>query len=391
MINKDLGYYTCGGIEFSSKVDALIFSKTVNKPVNWVFHNVLFSNYNWEIEPEHSLDFYYDKRARELREQYDYLILSYSGGSDTHNILESFIRQGLHIDEIVTNHMSKATKSMTVLDTSVKNSWNFSAEHELQAVPRLKYISEKLPKTKITVLDVSDIVLNSMNVFDDVDWVLNRNDHLSVGQTFRYNYFHFSNIKKQFDKNLKIGIMVGLEKPKTFVDAGKMYIRFGDASVNITSINDFNDDYTNVKVELFYWSKDTLPMMCKQGHVIKKWLQLNPHMLHAWDIVDPKKYTGYKMNRLVHEKVLRSVIYSTWNEEWFQTDKALAWWHTEFDTWFRTNKDLTKEYSMWQRGLDYIESIIPESLVYSDGVADSFKIFSHIYCLGDVGVNNGQS
>ena len=42
MINKDLGYYTCGGIEFSSKVDALIFSKTVNKPVNWVFHNELF-------------------------------------------------------------------------------------------------------------------------------------------------------------------------------------------------------------------------------------------------------------------------------------------------------------------------------------------------------------
>jgi len=390
MINKDLGYYTCNGIEFSSKVDALIYSKTVNKPVNWIFHNDLFSNYNWEIEPEHSLDYYYDKRARELREQYDYLILSYSGGSDTHNILESFIRQGLHIDEIVTNHMSKATKNITVLDPNVKNAWNFAAEHELQAVPRLKYISEKLPKTKITVLDVSDIVLNSMHTFDDVDWVLKRNDHLSIGQTFRYNYFHFSNIKKQFDKNLKVGIIVGLDKPKTFVNAGKLYIKFGDIAVNITTINDFNDDYTNVKVELFYWSKDTLPMMCKQGHVIKKWLQMNPHMLPAWDITDQKNNSTYRMGRLIHEKVLKSVIYTTWNEEWFQTDKSIVWWHTEFDTWFRTNKDLTKEYEMWKRGLFYLETVVPDSLIYNEGIPDSFKPFGHAYCLGDAGVNNIQ-
>lgn len=388
MINKDLGYYICNGIEFSSKIDALIYSKTVNKPVNWIFHDHLFSEYNWEIEPDQSLDYFYDKRARELREQYDYLILSYSGGSDTHNILESFIRQGLHIDEIVTNHLSKATKSVTVLDPSVKNSWNFAAEHELQAVPRLKYISEKLPKTKITVLDVSDIVLNSMNTFDDVDWILKRNDHLSVGQTFRYNYFHFSDIKKQFDKNLKVGIIVGLDKPKTFVDSGKLYIRFTDATVNITTINDFNDDYTNVKVELFYWSKDTLPMMCKQGHVIKKWLEINPHMLYAWDITDHKMFTGYKMSRLIHEKVLRSVIYSTWNENWFQTDKSTEWFYTEFDTWFRTNQDLTREYDKWQRGLSYLEQIIPESIAYSDGKIDALKVFKHVYCIGKVRINN---
>jgi len=385
MINKDLGYYVCNFIEFSSKIDALIYSKTVNKPVEWIFHNDLFKLYNWEVEPEQSLDYYYDKRAKELREQYDYIVLSYSGGSDTHNILESFIRQGLHIDEIVTNHLSKATKRLTVLDPTIKDSWNFAAEHELQAIPRLKYISEKLPKTKITILEVSDIVLNSMNVFDDVDWVLNRNDHLSIGQLFRYNYFHFSNIKKQFDKDLKVAIIVGLEKPKTFVANDKFFISFNDAVANITTINDFNDDYTNVKVEMFYWSKDTLPMMSKQAHVIKKWLALNPHMMYAWDSTSNPQFSLYKMTRLVHEKVLKSIIYSTWNENWFQTDKSTGWWHTEFDTWFRTNPELKKEYDKWERGLCYLQETLPDLVVSnSNGSPDTLKAFKHSYCLGNI-------
>ena len=79
--------------------------------MDWIFHDDAFSKYPWHIEPEASLDQLYDARARQLREKYDYVVLSYSGGSDTHNILESFIRQGLHIDEIVTNHMTTATQA----------------------------------------------------------------------------------------------------------------------------------------------------------------------------------------------------------------------------------------------------------------------------------------
>jgi hypothetical protein len=388
MINKDLGYYVCNGIEFSSKVDALIYSTTVDKPVEWIFHNVLFENYNWLVEPEESLDYFYDKRARELREQYDYLVLSYSGGSDTNNILEAFIRQGLHIDEIVTNHISNATKKTTVLDASVKKSWNFAAEHELQVVPRLKYISEKLPRTKITVLDVSDIVLSSMKMFDDVNWVLKRNDHLSIGQLFRYNYFHFSNMKKQFDKNLKVAIVVGLEKPKTVIaNKNKFYLSFNDTVANITTINDFNDDYDNVKVEMFYWSKDTIPMMCKQGHVIKRYLEDNPKVIPYWRLehtFNGIKLNANDLNRLIHEKVLRRIIYTTWDESWFQTDKSTSWWNTEFDAWFRNDATLKKEYDMWKRGIQYLETTIPDYIEYKNGSADRMQIFKHSYFLGIV-------
>jgi hypothetical protein len=378
MINEDLGYYISNGIKFSSKVDACLYGKTVNKPVEWIFHNDLFSKFPWNIEPTETLDQLYDKRSRELREKYDYIILSFSGGSDTNNILESFIRQGLHIDEIVTNHITDATKSTTVLDPTITSAWNFAAEHNLQAVPRLKYISEKCPRTKITVLDVSQVVLNSMNVFDDVDWVLHRNDHLSIGQLFRYNYFHFKEMKNQFDKNLKIGLIVGVDKPKCVIRKdNKFCIYFPDGNVNITTINDFNDDYTNITTELFYWSKDTLPMLAKQAHTVKRFLEINP------DFQQYFKTASFASVRTHQEKLLRKLMYTTWNESWFQVNKSTSWFNTEFDTWFKTNPNMTKELTNWQRGINYLAEKMPDYIQKDDkGRYDSLKLFKHEYPIG---------
>lgn len=385
MINDDLGYYLCNGQKFSSKINALIYSKTVNKSVEWIFHNTIFSNYNWKIEPDNTLDYYYDQRAKELREKYDYIILSYSGGSDTHNILESFLRQNLHIDEIVTNHITQITKKITVLDPAIKHSWNFAAEHELQAIPRLKYIREKCPTTKITILDVSDNVLKSLLNFDDADWVLNRNDHLSVGQLFRYNYYHFSNIKKQFDKNIKVAIIVGLDKPKTIIIDNNFYIRFTDTVANITTINDFNSDYTNVNVEMFYWSKSTLDMMCKQAHVIKKFLEKNTKLMPFWQIqanLYNKTLDSYELNRIIHEKVLRDIIYTTWNKNWFQTNKSTFWWNTEFDNWFKLDDTFNQQRLIWNRGIQYLEEHLSEYIKYKNNLPDGLKTFVHRYHIG---------
>ena len=113
------GYYICDGKRFDSKIRACIYSTEFKKPIQWMFHQDIFSTYPWWIEPQETLDELYDKRARELREKYDYIMLSYSGGADSHNMLQSFIRQGLHVDEIITNHVTDATKSVTVLNTNL--------------------------------------------------------------------------------------------------------------------------------------------------------------------------------------------------------------------------------------------------------------------------------
>lgn len=377
MFNKNLGYYRCGGVDFQSKVNALLHSKVVNQPVEWMFHQDVYSTYPWHIEPVETLDQLYDRRARELREKYDYIVLSFSGGADTNNILESFVRQKLHIDEIVINHMTKATQNVTVVNTSVKNSWNFAAEHQLQAIPRLQYIQNQLPKTKITELDVSHSVLSSLKQFNDADWVLGHNDHLSIGQLFRYNYFHFKEIKKNFDQGKRVAIIVGLDKPRTFIKDNKFYLKFVDTVANITTINDFNQNYNNVTTELFYWSPSCADMICKQAHVIKRWLEANPLRQKFW--VAP----SFATIRLYHERWLRSLIYSTWDDSWFQTDKATDWWNTEFDTWFRTNPEFSRDFQLWKNGIEFLTRQLPDSILYNkQGQADKLTAFSTEYYIG---------
>jgi hypothetical protein len=124
-------------------------------------------------------------------------------------------------------------------------------------------------------------------------------------------------------------------------------------------------------------------MLAKQGHVIKRWLETNPHMQYAW-IQTPGVMNGYEMTRLVHEKVLRSVIYTTWNEEWFQTNKSTKWWHTEFDTWFRNDETFNREYDLWRRGINYLAEQLPEMIQFKNGIPDAMKVFRHDYCLGDM-------
>jgi hypothetical protein len=379
IINKDLGYYVCNGKEFRSKINALLYSKLTHKPVEWNFNDERYNEYPWEIEPEHSMDYYYDKRARELREKYDYIIISYSGGADSHNVLESFIRQNLHVDEILTNHVSLGAKSIVVADTSVKNSWNFAAEYDLQMLPRLKEIQSRIPKTKITVIDVSETVISGLT--DDPDWVLDKNDHMSPGNLFRYNYFYFKDIKKNFDRNLNIGMILGVDKPKVQIDSnGDCYVSFNDRITNIVTVNEHNTDYTNMGIEMFYWSPETAPMICKQIHVIKRWLEKYSERQKYWD------GSNFALGRLYQERFLRPLLYSSWNDSWFQVDKSTSWWYCEFDTWFRTNPEFANQYQAWKRGIDFLTEKLPEYVNFDSNtnLPDSFKVFSKRYKFGNI-------
>ena len=102
-MNKKLGYYSCNGIEFESKIRAAVYAEAIKQPIKWHFNESHFSQFPWHIEPEQSLTELYNLRSRQIREEYDYVVICYSGGADSNNIVESFIRQGLHIDEIVSN------------------------------------------------------------------------------------------------------------------------------------------------------------------------------------------------------------------------------------------------------------------------------------------------
>ena len=377
----EIGYYKCNEMIFYSKIKACIYATQINKPVEWIYNDALFDSYNWQVEPQGTLDELYNKRARDLREKYDYLVLSFSGGSDSYNVLMSFVRQGLYIDEIVTNHLTKGTEKLTVHDINNKYAWNLNAEHQLQAVPRLKEIEKICPKTKITVLDTTDVTLDELQNKKD-DWVDDRKDNLTFAMFHRYNHFYFSSIKKQFDKNLKIAIITGLDKPRTFLQGDKLYYTIYDTGgMNMSGIHDHNE-YPNASVEHFYWGKDAINLMCKQAHVIKRWLKINPVFQRTW------RDNSFLTWRISREKITRDIVYTTWNKDWYQVNKATGGWHNEFDRWAHLYLKDTKEIQIWNEGIDYVAKSASNFIQYNkNGLPDTLKSFNKTFYIGDINNN----
>lgn len=380
-INKKLGYYLCDNLEFDSKIQACLHSVKTLKPIQWVFNNDVFKTYDWTVEPEETLDQLYDQRARQIREQYDYIILSYSGGSDSNNILTAFERQGLHIDEIVVNTMSKASSRAMTVDINNTDAYNApEAEHELHTLNRLNYIRSVMPNTKITVVDLSDYLFESLEKAGDASWVLTKREGVNPAGMTRFNYLHFTDVRKQFDKDKKIGIIVGIEKPRTMIHRGSFFMLFADRSTNMITIAEHLKDYPNSTIEFFYWSPDCVPLLIKQGHVIKRWLEAFPENQPLW--VREESLKG-KVYRQIHDPLLRQLLYTTWNEKWFQSKKAVGDWSSEFDQWFEDLYKDTNAYKVWEEGIKYLEdNLTPFLKQTTDGKNDGLKAVYHTYSLG---------
>jgi hypothetical protein len=378
MINKKLGYYSIDDKEFDSKILACIYASTNNKKVVWNFNNSIFEKYRWDIEPIETLDQLYDRRAKEIREKYDYVIISYSGGADSHNIVESFLRQNLFIDELLINTMSEGNGNFMPITKENKTAHNASAsEHVLQTIPRLKEIENRSPKTKITIVDLTRFLFDFFLLYKDASWIETKREGLNPLNVTRYNYLYFSEVRKKFDKDKTIAIVLGVEKPRTYIHSktNDFYIRFNDRASNIASVNDFTKEYPNSTVEYFYWSPDAIDILCKQAHTIKRWIEINPEYRKFW--------IGSSLNkeifRLIHERLLRTIIYSTWNNDWYQADKSTRDWYSEFDSWFIHGHSGTKSHNIWLEGIKYVESKAGNFVNRKNNVADGLINFVYDY------------
>lgn len=376
-MNKKLGYYTVGNIEFDSKIKACLYAQTQNARVYWHFNDEVFEKYPWHIEPPESLDELYDRRTKQLRDTYDYIMISYSGGADSNNIVESFIRQGLHIDEIVVNTTEKASAKFNIADPNNKDpKYAQYAEHVLQTMPRLKEIEKRCPKTKITVLDLSDYLLKSWLSAGDASWVLDKREGLNPLNVTRFNYLHFDEVRKKFDKTKKLGLILGVEKPRTFIHSNnKYYIRFTDRATNIITIENHIKDYDNAVVEYFYWAPESVDILCKQAYIIKRWLELNPDKQQYWF----HKNLTADLYRLVHERELRPLLYTTWNDNYWQADKATLDWYSEFDAWFIEGYKGTKQHAIWKEGIDYIRKHAGRFVNKTHGFDDGLEAHAKNY------------
>lgn len=386
MLDKTLGYYQVGNKEFGSKIQACLYAGITKLPIHWNFNNEIFSKWNWGIEPEETLKELYRQRAQDIRNRYEYVILSYSGGADSHNALMSFLDNNIRIDEIIVN-TTEAGYKYTKFDSKITSAENCLAEHQLQVLPRLKEIKKINPEIKITILDLSEHLFKELNSSGDASWVIKKREGLNPLGATRFNYLHFKEVRKRFDWGKKIALVLGIEKPKTFLDKNDdLYIQFNDRAANVVTVSEYYEEYPNSQVEYFYWNPNSMKLMTKQGHTIKNWLKLNPEHMELWRAVSH----SHRFYRTIQEPLLRKIIYENyWNDSWYQTEKSVGDWYSEFDMWFIEGYKETKENQIWKEGIQYIKKNIESKYlnIWATGIIDGLVSFNYKYKIGSCGSN----
>jgi hypothetical protein len=353
--NPELGYYQVGEVKHVGKISALIDGTARNIHPQWHFNDKVFDQFDWSIEPAESLQDLYNHRAREIRERYDYVILMYSGGSDSQTVLDAFLKSNLHIDEVIVSHPAKLENIYTP-DASNYDPLNLLSEWDFTMKPKLQWLAQNHPKIKITMYDWSDSILD-YKIQDG--FVLDRNHNVSAYSEIRNNYYNIDSVKSALDKYNNVGIVLGIDKPRVCFHDNAYKLYFLDL---ITAV--FGPQYSaslrknKLHVEFFYWHPDSCKILAKQVHQLVKFFEMFTGFRNfvTWPIQNPAKRTWY-------ETSIRAIIYPDLDLNFFQANKF-------------SNMTIGYDELLFKIGQrDRIEGITKENFIYLKSVIDP-KYFS---------------
>jgi len=213
----------------------------------------VYDTYDWGVEPEEDWYTILNDRAQKIRDSYNYVRLWYSGGADSQTILNVFLRNNIHLDEI------------GVWRQAPFNNFTGPGSEEANevAIPQLKEIEKLIPKTKIKIYDIG--YNEYVNYFKN---------HFSLEKTnvmdFRIAYAStIHNIIPGINDYENICNITGLEKPTIGIDEKGVYWYFVDSTI-LDHITDPNSgDYQAP----FFMD----PMVhSKQCHIVKNYILKTP-------------------------------------------------------------------------------------------------------------------
>lgn len=317
------GYYQVGSTFKSySKFEALEYKASHGGELQWVFNDDFFSSIDWTVEPSETLTELYIARAQQLREKYDYLVLYFSGGSDSHNILNAFAYGGIHIDEVISFHTYNLTNSNTLSKT------DHIGEIFGAAVPEFEKVKHLLPRAKHTVIDISDFSQDVMHSLDSTeykfDFIYDRNNFFGPSALARDKISQLPQYLKLYEQGKKVGFIHGIDKPKIYFSNKQWYFRFCCQVDSITSIarrQRNNNEWEND--ELFYWDPEAWKIIVKQCHAVRNYVNYNNRQIKHWPastdynngIKNIELSTLVVLGKIMPIEVLKNIIYPWWTPD----------------------------------------------------------------------------
>jgi hypothetical protein len=228
------------------------------KNVHFYFYDDEFRRMDWTKEPTESLPELYRQRAQQIRDTYQKVVLCYSGGIDSSQILETFYYNNIHIDEILI-------VGAFARDSFKGSDENHNGEIYHNAFPLLKQLH--LPNTKITVADYTEHFKQPNNFKLIRDYGDEFYKHLGF-RTSVHNIF-WRELHDFVGDSKHTAYVMGKDKPalRYNMDLNRFYAVFHDVSF-VDYGNVF--EYDNAKKIFFYTEPDAFKIMLKQYYLIKK-------------------------------------------------------------------------------------------------------------------------
>lgn len=205
-----------------------------------------FSKFDWTRSPAESFQLLCDRRAFQLREKYEKLILCFSGGTDSTTIYNTFMRNNIYIDEIYVNVSRPGISKDT--------------EHwQNQLV--LEWLHKNHSKD-------TRIIAEYTQTFEEANRAASRFDsqyHITspeLNSHFRFHnhLFDASLNKKNFNQNKNYCLIAGYEKPRLVFKHGRYYFNFVDSTFCLAMMRP--------DIEFFFVTPDLPELHCKQCHML---------------------------------------------------------------------------------------------------------------------------
>jgi len=319
-LNKH-GFFEVGEEKFYSKLDAIKHSMATGQEVAWNFNNEVFSKQDWTAEPEKDIRTMYRERAQAIRDQFDYVVIMFSGGADSTTVLDSFINNGIHIDEIYLQHWAKGLGGED----------QFMASEIFQAA--LPYLEQKLPadsETLVTVNDISDLMLSCIQDSD-----LRQRSYRECNNIHNLGQIHvhydlenrFERWHKVRQQGKKICFVWGEAKPHIDydIDAQKHYFYFEDHYAHAPQPRDQENPDPLVHHEQFYDDPDHPELKIKQCHLLLKTLSQIRYRTDIFVDFEKDKSVPIIGPRGFDIKTARALHVNTWfnDKKWWLDRNAI--------------------------------------------------------------------
>lgn len=372
--NNQVGYYKVGEKLFLNKLEALQYSAQIVTPVTYHWFDEAFDTFDRSLLGTVSLDALYKERAQRLRDKYDYLILNYSGGCDSWNILKTFLDNNIKLDQVMVCWPFGASKTYkpNIKDVSADN---FMSEWDFTTKPDLEWLAQHHPDIKIELIDWAEPFINNPNFVNERSFD-NLNHFHNLADLARSTLFSETE-RDMIEKGKTVGTIWGLDKPNISRLGNQIGMSFYDSVTTVAHpapCNPFGTEY-------FYWDPNMPILAYEMAFQTLNWFKARPRMQeYIWNASEiGTEIDTFLVKKQVNLIACRDSCYTTWNNKptQFQVNKPVDIIRADKDFWLYEHSEMSNHVNKWKPLYDELLSTIDrKDTSTKDGKPAGYRSFS---------------